>query len=151
MQNVSVGGNWAKCMGFSVVFLTLACNCHIINWRCISTCLLPKCCWLETCFVLFCFGDMFVGLIQLTSLCNVVRASYWSQVHCTIQDCHYHSHFAPLGFCSNLVYIISVKFSKNDMSQNFEWIFLVNFIQILWLSERHIYYWFLRSGSFFRI
>ena len=31
-----------------------------------------------------------------------------------LNDCHYHSHFALLGFCSNqpCVYIINIKFSK---------------------------------------
>ena len=33
----------------------------------------------------------------------------------------YLSHFAPLGFCSSLVYIINVKIFKNDTLRNFEW------------------------------
>ena len=123
MQNVGVGGHWAKCSGFSVVFLTPACNYDCINWRCINTCFVTK---------MLLIGDMLVDLIPLTSSCNIVRASYWSRVHYTIQYCYYHSHFAPLGFCSNLVYIIGVKFSKNDVTKF--WVkkhFLVNFIQIL--------------------
>ena len=49
---------------------------------------------------------------QLTLFHQVVRAYSWSSVHCTTQDCHYHSHFALWGFCSNLVYILKVNFSK---------------------------------------